>query len=53
MQDENEMLHAQITLERHKSETLQQELEDMSKERSDEMTSHLEKQKQYDVELQI
>jgi len=48
VEDEVEMLRAQLMLERQRSETLQNELEDMSQERTQESSVSLARQKQYD-----
>ncbi len=47
-EDEIELFKAQIMLERQKSETLQKELEEVSNERTQELSSNLARQKQYD-----
>ena len=46
--DEIETFKAQLMLERQKSETLQKELEEISAERTQELSSNLARQKQYD-----
>jgi len=48
VEDEVEMLLAQLMLERQRSETLQNELEDISQERTQESSVSLARQKQYD-----
>lgn len=48
VEDEVEMLQAQLMLERQRSETLQNELEEISQERTQESSASLAKQKQYD-----
>jgi len=48
VEDEVEMLRAQLMLERQRSETLQNELEDISQERTQESSVSLARQKQYD-----
>ena len=47
-EDEIETYKAQIMLERQKSETLQKELEDVSQERTQELSTSLARQKQHD-----
>ncbi len=47
-EDEIEVFKTQLMLERQKSVTLQKELEDISKERTQELSSSLAKQKQHD-----
>ena len=47
-EDDIEVFKAQLMLERQKSETLHKELEDISTERTQELSSTLARQKQYD-----
>lgn len=49
--DEVEMLNAQLMMERQKSETFQQELEDVTNEQAHETSAALESQKQYDARV--
>jgi len=48
VEDEVDMLRAQLMLERQRSKTLQNEFEDISQERSQESSVSLARQKQYD-----
>ena len=47
-EDEIEIFKAQLMIERQKSETLQKELEEISMERTQELSSNLARHKQYD-----
>jgi len=50
-EDETEMFQAQLTLERQRSETLQNEFEEMSQERTHETSVWLARQKQHDRKI--